>query len=401
MTIMSKIVNSELTVDQVRKIIAERQQQNQAATTAVEVAEQSQRLEQLQANFQRVSAELDRANASLVQLQESSQHTRAAQEALARSVRSHRRTLTLGAFAVVLVAVSFAWQAGRQTGLFRGPAFAWLERPIQQLQDMPEIDLPWWHSNTPTQETQPVALVQPQAVDSTAQDWQQAMERGHQMPAAVPEISASEDAAFVLPDPVSVLSQSTRSMELFAPEPASALPLQLTLIQPSAGDGIRPAHVQWWEKPLSNEPQPIKDAAPDALKDSASTWQLASSTRQTGQWLRLIGAQEGEFEPGKSEVALSPSPTAQPLSAPVAELLATGEETLKWLRQLSIRNDASLESRIASDSAEDPETWWHNFLSSHEGAQWWTSVDIDQPQINPVVFLWSEESSPVSAPLKQ
>jgi hypothetical protein len=324
---MSKLFNTEMTVEQVRQAMAQRQ----AGGAAAEAAEQAKRLEQVNLTLERVSSEIERLNATVVQLQDSVRDTRASQGILGRALRICSRTVTAGALLFVAAAAAM-WFAGQQAGFLYWPPFAALPAPAPQPVAQ-AISPNWWDTPPLAQPAASLpAVAQPPVVQEPAE----------------PEIS-EESAASQTPIQPDFQQIASRS---------------------GSGEMISLAERRFWKR-ASAPPQPLVEAP--TILDGVTTWQVADLT--PGEWLRVFG------------VASRPAvQTDQKLIMTGVQLLATGEETFKWLRQLSV-------SALADESMQDPESWWRDFIQTHPGAQDWDLLKASQNSEDLLLSVRSEPSA--------
>lgn len=269
---MSKLFNTEMTVEQVRQAMAQRQ----AEQAAAEAAEQAKRLEQVHLTLERVGAEIERLNATVVQLQDSVRDARASQGILGRSLRICSRTVTAAALLFVAAAAS-VWLAGQQSGLLQWPSMAAKpsNAPQTSAQDVPPV---WWDDASLAH---PARSAEGRLADAASEN---------------APVSAEPDFRWAR------ARLGTRSL-------------------------IASAERRLWGRPESEE-APSSSVAARRRLDEVPAWQVAEQT--PGEWLRVFGAEQ----PMPAETAAVEKKLKTDQAS--FQLLATPEETFQWLRQLSV-----------------------------------------------------------------
>ncbi len=141
--------NAEISVDEVRKVMAQHAKQSQAE---VESGGQIRKLDQVNASLERVSEELDLLNAGVAELQEAVRQARSSHELLTGSLRFYSRTVMIGSVLFLITAGAVLWILGGEAGMLPNlPSFGASAR-VEEKPAM-AIEKPWWEqAKTPVEQ---------------------------------------------------------------------------------------------------------------------------------------------------------------------------------------------------------------------------------------------------------
>ncbi len=262
--------NAEISVDEVRKVMAQHAKQSQAE---VESGGQVRKLDQVNSSLERVSEELDLLNAGVAELQEAVRQARDSHEMLTRSLRFYARTVTIGSVLLLITAGAVLWILGGEAGMLPNlPSFGASAR----VEEKPAITVerPWWEQVKPV----------------VPSDARPLIEQGHAPVQPSTKAAAPIATMQIVPTPV---------------------------VAPKPGATAEPAPAN------TAKPQPLKTTH-GLLFDSVRRWQLASMNTPIGDVLRIAGASPAPIRSVAPQVSIS----AQALQKPAG--LSSDDPAAWW-----------------------------------------------------------------------